>query len=226
MLSSQSAATVTAAPARATIYSIQELADSVNAWCADHGVLPANGQASSELNERNIRYYRVRGLLDAPGSGLPHEGAARRGFTEKHAAQLRVIRLLQARGLPLERIQQEVAGRSPEELRTLERRELGLPPEPAPSAPVPAAAPGKKRPAALSFAATDSTAQSNGQSEASPSLSDTAPEPEMAAVADDLEDGQERWLVSTVSDDFLLVSRRGRKISSEKRRIIAAVLQA
>ena len=83
--------------------------------------MPTNGQAGERITERNIRFYRARGLLDAPGS---ETGEKRRGFSEKHACQLRVIRLLQARSLPLEQIQGHLQGRSQEQLQELEREEL------------------------------------------------------------------------------------------------------
>ena len=103
------------------LVSIDELADSINRWCAEHGIIPTNGQTGERITERNIRYYRARGLLDAPGSGT---GAQRRGFSKKHAAQLRSIRLLQARSLPLEQIQEQLREKSLDELQELESQEL------------------------------------------------------------------------------------------------------
>ena len=50
-------------------WTIQELAEAVNAWCRDREVQPANGQAASELSVRTLHYYRGSGLLDAPESG-------------------------------------------------------------------------------------------------------------------------------------------------------------
>ena len=50
------------------------------------------------------------GLLDAPESG------AGRGYGRRHLLQLKAIRILQAQGLPLSRIQQLLFGRSDEEL--------------------------------------------------------------------------------------------------------------
>lgn len=110
------------APLHQTI-SIGDLADLVNRWCDEHQVTPANGQAGERITERNIRYYRSRGLLDAPGGD---DIGRKRGFTEKHLLQLKAIRLLQARGLPLEQIQARIHGRSLDELRTLERVELRM----------------------------------------------------------------------------------------------------
>ncbi len=56
--------------------------------------------------------------MDAPASG----GGS--GYGEKHLLQLMAIRLLQAQGLPLNRIRDLLFGRSVEELREVERRGL------------------------------------------------------------------------------------------------------
>lgn len=223
-----------AAP-RPAIFSIRALADGVNQWCEENGVRPVNGQSAPLLNDRNIRYYRLRGLLDAPGSGAP-EGAARRGFTEKHAAQLRVIRLLQARGLPLDRIQVTIAGLSLDELQTFQRREMGKPTLPAVGsivgdifAPATKAGHGNTtsdatRPTPQHRHAADTNGGSSNASAGELSHADrngassesSPPEPAL---------GQEQWLVSAVGEEFLLVSRRGRQITDEQRRLIAAVLE-
>jgi DNA-binding transcriptional MerR regulator len=89
---------------------IQELAETVNAWCRDRALQPANGQTASELSARTLHYYRSTGLLDAPESG------AGRGYGRRHLLQLKAIRILQAHGLPLSRIQQLLFGRLDEEL--------------------------------------------------------------------------------------------------------------
>ncbi len=103
------------------LVTVQELAEATNRWCKEHGVVPASGQAGERITERNIRYYRARGILDAPGAGA---GEKRRGFSEKHAGQLRALRLLQARSVPLEEIGKQLRGRSVEELRRIEEEEL------------------------------------------------------------------------------------------------------
>ena len=151
------------------LLSIEELSNAVNRWCVEHGIVPANGQAGERITERNIRYYRSRGLLDPPGSG-----EHKRGFSEKHVAQLRAVRLLQARPLPLDQIQTQLAGRSLDELQELERQELR---------------------------------KINGAS---------------AAIVGGL--AQEHWQVTVVGGEFLLVARRGRSVSDEQRRQVAAVL--
>src|SRR6266446_558718 len=99
-------------------FSLRELADAVNRWCRQHHVAPLSGQAGEEVTERNIRYYRAIGLVDAPESG------AGQGFTEKHRLQLIAIRLLQANGLPLRKIRELLFGRSARELREIQTRGL------------------------------------------------------------------------------------------------------
>jgi DNA-binding transcriptional MerR regulator len=94
-------------------WTIQELAEAVNAWCRDRRLEPANGQTASELSARTLHFYRSSGLLDAPESG------AGRGYGRRHLLQLKAIRVLQAQGLPLSRIQQLLFGRSDEELKQI-----------------------------------------------------------------------------------------------------------
>jgi DNA-binding transcriptional MerR regulator len=98
--------------------SAQRLADLVNQWCDEHSVFPANGQTGEQMTVRNVRYYRTLGLLDPPETG------GGQGFGEKHRLQLIAVRLLQAQGLPLSRIQQLLFGRSLEELKEIENRGL------------------------------------------------------------------------------------------------------
>jgi|ERR1022692_80898 DNA-binding transcriptional MerR regulator len=93
-----------------TEFTLEELADAVQDWCEEHRIFPANGQASDEISERTIRYYRTIGLLDAPlGSYL-------KTFSEKHRWQLIAIRVYQAQGIPLRKIRDELYGKSAEDL--------------------------------------------------------------------------------------------------------------
>ena len=162
-------------PGPSTLVSIQALADATNQWCQEHGILPASGQAGERITERNIRFYRARGLLDAPGAG--DDVGKRRGFSEKHSYQLRVIRLLQARSLPLDQIREQLRGQEMVALQEMERRELQK---------LHGVASG---PAAIMGHAV-----------------------------------QENWQVTAVSSEFLLVSRRGRLLTEEQRRTVAAAL--
>jgi len=93
-----------------TEFSLEELAQSVQQWCAEHKLQPANGQVAEAVSERNIRYYRSLGLLDAaPGAYL-------RSFTEKQRLQLIAIRIFQSQGFPLRRIHEQLYGKSEAEL--------------------------------------------------------------------------------------------------------------
>lgn len=95
-------------------FSLEAISDRVNAWCEEHGIVPASGQAGEAVSERNIRYYRTLGLIDAPDGG----------YGEKQLLQLTAVRLLQAQGLPLRRIRELLYGRSVAELREIRRRGL------------------------------------------------------------------------------------------------------
>ena len=94
-------------------YSLDELVAAVNDWCAERQLTPANGQSAEQISARTLRYYRTIGLLSAPVSG----GGS--GYGEIHLLQLLAIRMLQAHGLPLSRIQQLLYGRSMADLRKL-----------------------------------------------------------------------------------------------------------
>src|SRR5262245_45832305 len=98
--------------------SVEQLADTVNDWCAEHGISPASGQVGERITVRNIRYYRTLGLIEPPELG------GGQGFGEKHRLQLAAIRLLQAQGLPLGRIQELLFGRSLEELKQIQKKGL------------------------------------------------------------------------------------------------------
>ena len=97
------------------IFSLEALSERINAWCEEHAVAPASGQAGESVSERSIRYYRTLGLIDAPEGG---------GYGEKHLLQLTAVRLLQAQGLPLRRIRELLYGRSLRELREIRQRGL------------------------------------------------------------------------------------------------------
>jgi Ca-activated chloride channel family protein len=86
------------------------------------------------VSPRTVRYYVQRGLLPAP----PFKGPDT-VYGEEHLRRLKAIRVLQARFLPLDAIQVELARLSPDELRALAEAELPtdtLPPPP-PAAPEP-----------------------------------------------------------------------------------------
>lgn len=94
-------------------YSLEELVSAVRDWCEEHRISPANGQASLEITERTIRYYRTIGLLDAP------MGNYVKTFGAKHYLQLIAIRVYQAQGIPLRKIRDELYGKSLADLEQL-----------------------------------------------------------------------------------------------------------
>ncbi len=99
-------------------FSIGELVEVVNQWCARHGIVPASNQAGERMTERNVRFYRTVGLVDAPELG------GGQGYGEKHKLQVIAVRLLQSQGLPLRRIRELLLGRSLADLRRIEKQGL------------------------------------------------------------------------------------------------------
>jgi DNA-binding transcriptional MerR regulator len=99
---------------QAGTYSIAELADAVNSWCKQHDVAPLHNRVGEFVTGRNIRYYQGIGLVARPVN------SSGRGFTDLHRLQLIAIRLLQAKGWSLDRIQAALAGRTEAELRQIE----------------------------------------------------------------------------------------------------------
>ncbi|MET0404443.1 MAG: MerR family transcriptional regulator [Cystobacter sp.] len=88
------------------------------------------------VSPRTVRYYVQRGLLPAP----PFKGPDT-VYGEEHLWRLQAIRVLQARFLPLDAIQAELARLSPEALRSLAAAEPSAPPAETPAPAAPAAAP-------------------------------------------------------------------------------------
>ena len=84
------------------------------------------------VSPRTVRYYVQRGLLPAP----PFKGPDT-VYGEDHLLRLKAIRALQAKFLPLDAIQVELARLSPEELKALVEADAAPLPPPAP-APAPA----------------------------------------------------------------------------------------
>jgi DNA-binding transcriptional MerR regulator len=131
-----------------------------------------NGRVRDVPDRRTIRYYTTLGLLDRP--------AAMRGRTAlygpRHLLQLVAIKRLQARGLPLAEIQQQLLGQPSAALRRLAR----LPANWEAQAPAGAAAPVPEARRAEAFwrELPDAHAQLGGQAaterEAVSSASDTS----------------------------------------------------
>lgn len=85
------------------------------------------------VSPRTVRYYVQRGLLPAP----PFKGPDT-VYGEDHLLRLKAIRALQARFLPLDAIQVELARLSPDELKALVDAEPTPLPPPAAGAAAPA----------------------------------------------------------------------------------------
>lgn len=97
------------------LWTIDELGARVAAALSVNYTGPANGQARDVPDLRTIRYYTTLGLLDRP--------AEMRGRTAlyrfRHLLQLVAIKRLQAQGMKLSVIQQELLGASDRTLRRL-----------------------------------------------------------------------------------------------------------
>jgi DNA-binding transcriptional MerR regulator len=102
------------------LWTLDQLAEQVDAALSVGYDGQASGRVRNVPDQRVIRYYTTLGLVDRP--------AARRGSTamygRRHLSQLVAIKKLQARGLPLARVQVELAGATDEQL----ERIAGLPP--------------------------------------------------------------------------------------------------
>ncbi|WP_225408374.1 MerR family transcriptional regulator [Stigmatella hybrida] len=99
--------------------------------------------AAVGVSPRTVRYYVQRGLLPAPPFRGPDTV-----YGEEHRVRLKAIRVLQARFLPLDAIQAELARLSPEALRELADAELPTALLPPPVAPEPEAPPAVSLPGA------------------------------------------------------------------------------
>ncbi|HSP78314.1 MAG TPA: MerR family transcriptional regulator [Myxococcaceae bacterium] len=84
--------------------------------------------AEAGVSPRTVRYYVQRGLLPAPPFRGPDTV-----YGEEHLLRLRAIRALQARFLPLDAIQVELARLEPEALRALAASEPPAEPPPTPT---------------------------------------------------------------------------------------------
>ena len=106
-----------------SLWTIQELGAQVAlALSADYAG-PSNGRARDIPDQRTIRYYTTIGLLD--------RAAEMRGrtalYSHRHLLQLVAIKRLQARGLSLSAIQQQLLGLGDAALRRLAKLPEGVP---------------------------------------------------------------------------------------------------
>ena len=124
-------------------WTLAELAERVDAALAvDYDGQPS-GRVSDVPDRRAIRWYTTIGLVDRP--------AAHRGRTamygQRHLLQLVAVKRLQARGLPLVAIQQELAGATDTQLARVARLPTTTPgTAPPPGRPMAAGPAGGQRP--------------------------------------------------------------------------------
>jgi DNA-binding transcriptional MerR regulator len=117
-------------------WTLDELAERVDlALAVDYHGQPS-GRVRPVPDRRAIRWYTTIGLIDRP---VAHRGRTAL-YGPRHLLQLVAVKRLQARGLPLVAIQQELAGATDGQLARVARLPEGARPT-VPSGPVPAAAP-------------------------------------------------------------------------------------
>jgi MerR HTH family regulatory protein len=128
-------------------WTLDELAERVDAALAvDYGGQPS-GRVRDVPDRRAIRWYTTIGLIDRPTA---HRGRTAM-YGPRHLLQLVAVKRLQARGLPLVAIQQELAGATDTQLARVARLPSTTPGPPHPPIPLAAtsaagAAPGPATP--------------------------------------------------------------------------------
>jgi DNA-binding transcriptional MerR regulator len=112
-------------------WTLDELAERVDAALAVGYAGQSNGRVRAVPDRRAIRWYTTIGLIDRP---VAHRGRTAL-YGPRHLLQLVAVKRLQARGLPLVSIQQELAGATDTQLARVAH------PAPASAAPLAALAP-------------------------------------------------------------------------------------
>jgi len=110
-------------------WTLSDLHARVEAVLAAQVIRPESGRVRAVPDERTLRYYTTLGLLAAP-TLLKGRTAY---YDRLHLAQIIAIKRLQALGLSLSQVQQELAGATPGELEALAALPDPLP-EPPPAA--------------------------------------------------------------------------------------------
>ncbi|HEX7148874.1 MAG TPA: MerR family transcriptional regulator [Actinomycetota bacterium] len=113
-------------------WTLDELAERVDAALAVGYAGQSSGRVRAVPDRRAIRWYTTIGLIDRP---VAHRGRTAL-YGPRHLLQLVAVKRLQAKGLPLVAIQQELAGATDTQLARVAH------PAPAPAAPLAALAPG------------------------------------------------------------------------------------
>jgi DNA-binding transcriptional MerR regulator len=121
-------------------WTLDELAERVETALAVDYHGPVSGRVRAVPDRRAIRWYTTIGLIDRPAT---HHGRTAL-YGPRHLLQLVAVKRLQARGLPLVSIQQELAGATDTQLARVARL-----PEGVAAGPVPGPASAAARPAAV-----------------------------------------------------------------------------
>src|SRR5918993_960667 len=112
-------------------WTLDELAERVDAALAVGYAGQSSGRVRAVPDRRAIRWYTTIGLIDRP---VAHRGRTAL-YGPRHLLQLVAVKRLQAKGLPLVAIQQELAGATDAQLARVAH------PTPAPAGPLAALAP-------------------------------------------------------------------------------------
>ena len=108
-------------------WTLDELAERVDTALAVDYSGPPSGRVRAVPDRRAIRWYTTIGLIDRP---VAHRGRTAL-YGPRHLLQLVAVKRLQARGLPLVAIQQELAGATDSQLARVARLPEGVAPGPA-----------------------------------------------------------------------------------------------
>jgi DNA-binding transcriptional MerR regulator len=108
-------------------WTLDELAERVDTALAVDYSGPPSGRVRAVPDRRAIRWYTTIGLIDRP---VAHRGRTAL-YGPRHLLQLVAVKRLQARGLPLVAIQQELAGATDSQLARVARLPGGVAPGPA-----------------------------------------------------------------------------------------------
>jgi DNA-binding transcriptional MerR regulator len=111
-------------------WTLDELAERVDTALAVDYSGPPSGRVRAVPDRRAIRWYTTIGLIDRP---VAHRGRTAL-YGPRHLLQLVAVKRLQARGLPLVAIQQELAGATDSQLARVARLPEGVASGPAVSA--------------------------------------------------------------------------------------------
>jgi DNA-binding transcriptional MerR regulator len=122
--------TVNMTPMEEPRWTLDELAERVDAALAVDYPGQSSGRVRDVPDRRAIRWYTTIGLVDRP---VAHRGRTAL-YGPRHLLQLVAIKRLQTRGLPLVAIQQELAGATDTQLARVARVPAAAAPVPLPSA--------------------------------------------------------------------------------------------